>query len=53
MQLVMHLYKDKVVTIIAYNKEEEEEANYIATIASKVYYIPMYKENGKLIDLLK
>lgn len=38
------LYKDKIVTIIAYNKHEEEEANFISTIASKVYYIPMYKE---------
>lgn len=38
------LYKDKVVTIIAYSKKEEEEADFIATIASKVYYIPMYKE---------
>ena len=39
------LYKNKVVTIIAYNKHEEEEANFIGTIASKVYYIPMYKED--------
>lgn len=38
------LYKDKVVTIVSYNKHEEEEANFIASIASKVYYIPMYKE---------
>lgn len=38
------LYKDKVVTIIAYNKSEENEADYIASIASKVYYVPMYKE---------
>lgn len=38
------LYKDKIVTIIAYNKHEEDEANFIATVASKVYYIPMYKE---------
>lgn len=38
------LYKDKVVTIIAYNKHDEEEANFIASLASKVYYIPMYKE---------
>ncbi|MCE5220521.1 MAG: NAD(P)/FAD-dependent oxidoreductase [Clostridium sp.] len=38
------LYKNKVVTIIAYNRHEEEEANFIGTIASKVYYIPMYKE---------
>ena len=39
------LYKGKIVTIIAYNKHEEEEANFISTIASKVYYIPMYEEN--------
>lgn len=38
------LYKDKIVTIISYNKHEEKEANFIASIASKVYYIPMYKE---------
>ena len=38
------LYKNKIVTIISYNKHEEEEANFISTIASKVYYIPMYKE---------
>jgi thioredoxin reductase (NADPH) len=38
------LYKDKVVTIISYNKHEEKEANFIASIASKVYYVPMYKE---------
>jgi thioredoxin reductase (NADPH) len=38
------LYRNKVVTIIAYSKKEEEEANFIATLASKVYYIPMYKE---------
>ncbi len=38
------LYKNKVVTIIAYNKNDEHEADYIATIASKVYYIPMYNE---------
>lgn len=38
------LYKNKVVTIISYNKKEEAEANFIATLASKVYYIPMYTE---------
>lgn len=38
------LYRDKVVTIIAYNKEEEAEANFLAEVASKVYYLPLYKE---------
>lgn len=42
------LYKNKVVTIIAYQKKEEAEANFLATIASKVYYIPMYKEEVEI-----
>ncbi|KHD16875.1 NAD(P)/FAD-dependent oxidoreductase [Clostridium butyricum] len=50
------LYKNKVVTIIAYNKKEESEANFMASIASKVYYIPMYNENMELdpkIEIIK
>lgn len=50
------LYKDKVVTIIAYNKNEEAEANFISEIASKVYYIPMYKEEVEVnsnIEIIK
>ena len=42
------LYKDKIVSIISYNKHEEEEANFIASIAKKVYYIPMYKDEVEL-----
>ncbi|MGL5614885.1 MAG: NAD(P)/FAD-dependent oxidoreductase [Sarcina sp.] len=37
------LYKGKVVTIIGYNKESEEEANFVSELASLVYYVPMYK----------
>ncbi|MBL4933860.1 NAD(P)/FAD-dependent oxidoreductase [Clostridium paridis] len=37
------LYKGKDVAIIGYNSEGEEEANYVSELASKVYYIPMYK----------
>lgn len=44
------LYKNKVVTIIAYNKHDEDEANFVGTIASKVYYIPMYKEEVEVDD---
>lgn len=50
------LYRDKVVTIISYNKHEEAEANFVATIASKVYYIPMYKEEVEVdasIEVIK
>lgn len=50
------LYKDKIVTIIAYNKHEESEANFISQVASKVYYIPMYKEEVEVdssIEVIK
>ena len=42
------LYKDKVVAIIGYNHEGEEDANFLSEIASKVYYIPMYNLNNTL-----
>lgn len=37
------LYRDKVVSIVGYNKEAEEEAKYVSELAGKVYYVPMYK----------
>lgn len=42
------LYKGKIVTIIGYNKEAEEEANYVSELAGKIYYIPMYKGEYEL-----
>jgi thioredoxin reductase (NADPH) len=42
------LYKGRVVAIVAYNKEGEEEANFVSELASKVYYIPMYKGDYRL-----
>lgn len=42
------LYRDKVVAIIGYNHEGEEDANFLSEIASKVYYIPMYNLDNKL-----
>lgn len=47
------LYKDKIVTIISYNKHEEAEANFVANIAAKVYYIPMYKEKVEVDDSIE
>ncbi|MBR3771576.1 MAG: thioredoxin reductase, partial [Clostridium sp.] len=38
------LYKGKEVVILAYNKHQEAEAEYVSELASKVTYIPMYKE---------
>jgi len=42
------LYKNKEVAIISYNQEGEDEANYMADICSKVYYIPYYSDISKL-----
>lgn len=42
------LYKEKPVTIVGYNKEAEEDANYVSELASKVYYVPMYKGEYRL-----
>ncbi|MBU3188547.1 NAD(P)/FAD-dependent oxidoreductase [Clostridium bowmanii] len=42
------LYKGKIVVIVGYNKESEEEANYVSELSSKTYYIPMYKGEYKL-----
>lgn len=50
------LYRDKIVTVIGYNKEAEEEANYVSELASKLYYIPMYEGNYNLrqeIEIIK
>ncbi len=50
------LYRNKVVAVIAYSREEEKEAEYLAELASKVYYIPMYKEVVQLsshIEILR
>lgn len=44
------LYRNKIVTILGYNKEAESEANYVSEIANKVYYIPMYKDECELND---
>ena len=37
------LYKGKTVVIVGYNKESEEETNYVSELCGKTYYIPMYK----------
>lgn len=42
------LYKGKTVAIIAYDREGEAEANFMADICSVVYYIPFYKKIGHL-----
>ena len=38
------LFRGKVVTIIGYNKEAEQEANYVSELAGNLYYVPMYEK---------
>ena len=42
------LYKGKTVVIVGYNKESEEETNYVSELCGKTYYIPMYRGEYKL-----
>jgi len=50
------LYKGKKVAVIGYDKEAEEEANYLAGVAGQVIYLPLYEGLGNLderIQILK
>ena len=42
------IYRNKDVLIIGHGEEAETEANFMAEICSKVYYLPLYKEVGEL-----
>lgn len=44
------LYKGKRVAVIGYNKEGEEEANFLADLAKEITYLPMYEGLGELKD---
>lgn len=42
------LYRGKDVIIIGHSDEGEDEANFMAEICSRVYYLPLYRLVGKL-----
>lgn len=42
------LYKEKEAIVLAYSKEDEAEARFLAERASKVYYLPQYDYAGTL-----
>lgn len=44
------LYKGKSAIVVGYTKEEEREANFLAEIADKVYYLQMYPGDAELIN---
>ena len=47
------LYKNKTVVVIAFGANEESEANFLADVAAKVYYIPMYKGDVRVSDKIE
>lgn len=47
------LYRGATVAVIAYQKSEETEADFLADIAQKVYYFPMYKERWRFQKRLR
>ena len=42
------IYRGKDVLIVAHGPEAEYEANFMAEICQKVYYLPLYKNMGEL-----
>ena len=42
------LYKGKEATVLGYSVKEEDEAEFLAEVADKVYYVPIYKDDVKV-----
>ncbi len=45
------LYKGKTAIVAAYSSKEEEEAAFLAEMADRVYYLPVYQETESLKSL--
>ena len=41
-------YRGKEAAVIGFCQEDEEDVDFLARVAKKVYYIPMYKEDVKV-----
>lgn len=44
------LYRGRTAIIVAFSKEEEEEAKFLAQLANKVIYLPMYEGEVNLAE---
>ena len=44
------LYRGKTAAVIGYTKEAEGESEFLAELAEKVYYLPMYKEEPEITE---
>ncbi len=47
------LYRGKAVVVVGDSQHAEEDANYLAEICEKVYYVPLYKEIGHLNERIE
>lgn len=47
------LYQGKTAIVVGFSREEEKEAAFLAEIAKKVYYLPMYSEYTSIPDTLE
>ena len=47
------LYRGKSAVVIGYGKGEEAEAEFLAELADKVYYVPVYKKDDALPEELR
>ncbi|MDO4500532.1 MAG: NAD(P)/FAD-dependent oxidoreductase [Erysipelotrichaceae bacterium] len=45
-----NLYKKKTIAVLCNNPRFKHELDFLANLASKVYYFPLYEENGELSD---
>ena len=44
------LYRGREAAVISYSPREEKEARFLAEMADRVYYLPMYKDEVRLSD---
>jgi thioredoxin reductase (NADPH) len=47
------LYRGKDVLLIGHSAEAESEANFMAEICNKVFYLPLYRNTGSLDERVK
>lgn len=46
-------YKEKTAAVIGYGKSDEKEAEFLADVAQKVYYIPMYQDEVSMKESIE
>lgn len=47
------LYRGKTAVVVGFSEKEEKEAEFLAEIAEKVYYLPMYQQHDFVSETLE